>query len=136
MAGYGNFDKKDKSPGTWQVMETLEKKVSHVRDNGQYVHSNRITLDLTTQDKLKLLVRAPYHLDTLETRPDNIGPSKGPEISRPRITDQQVTGEYELSALVAESPKIFEYRVKQPGPRPSAQSYETGLGIALECAKS
>jgi hypothetical protein len=26
VAGYGNFDKKDKSPKTWQVMETLIKK--------------------------------------------------------------------------------------------------------------
>jgi hypothetical protein len=28
VAGYGNFDKKDKSPGTWQVLETLIKKTS------------------------------------------------------------------------------------------------------------
>ena len=26
MAGYGNFDKKDKSPKTWQVLETLIKR--------------------------------------------------------------------------------------------------------------
>jgi hypothetical protein len=28
VAGSGNFDKKDKSPGTWQVPETLENNTS------------------------------------------------------------------------------------------------------------
>ena len=32
VAGYGNFDKKDKSPGTWQVLETLTKKKESGRE--------------------------------------------------------------------------------------------------------